>query len=76
MIATIGGPTGSAIIHTSKARGTELTSSYKEEKAALFLALAWTRTICPTQRISICSDSQSTLKAIQNGAHDTQHIRQ
>ncbi len=63
MIAIKGGPAGPVIIHTSKARGTELTSSCKEEKAALLLALTWTRAICPTQRI-------------QNGVHDTQHIRQ
>ncbi len=47
-----------------------LTSSCEEEKAALVLA------ICPTERISDCSDSQSLLKAIQGGAHDTQSIRQ
>ncbi len=29
-----------------------------------------------TERISICSDSHSLLKAIQSGAHDTQSIRQ
>ncbi len=61
------------IIHTSKARGTELTSY--EEKTALLLALGWVRANCPTERISICSDSQSLLKAIQSGALDTQAIR-
>ncbi len=29
-----------------------------------------------TERISICSDNHSLLKAIQSGAHDTQSIRQ
>ncbi len=38
--------------------------------------LDWTRANCPTERISICSDSQSLLKAIQSGAHDTQSIHQ
>ncbi len=43
---------------------------------ALLLALDWARANCPTERISICSDSQFLLKAIQGGAHDTQSIRQ
>ncbi len=72
MVATTGDPTDPEIIHTSKARGAELTSSYEEEKAALLLALEWARANCPTERISICSDSQSLLKAIQSAAHDTQ----
>ncbi len=73
-VATGGGPADTVIIHTSKARGAELTSSYEGEKAALLLALDWAN--CPTERISICSDSQSLLKAIQSGAHDMQSIRQ
>ncbi len=75
MVATTGDPADSVIIHTSKARGAELTSSYEEEKGILLLALDWTRANCPTERISICSDSQSLLKAIQSGAHDTQSNR-
>ncbi len=76
MVATVGGPADPVIIHTSKAREAELTSSYEEEKAALLLALDWARANCPTERISICSGSQALLKAIQSGAHDTQSIRQ
>ncbi len=34
MVATVGYPAEPVIIHTSKARGAELTSSYEEEKAA------------------------------------------
>ncbi len=76
MVATVGDTADSAIIHTPKARGVGLTSSYEEGKAALLLALDWPRANCPTERISICSDIQSRLKAIQSGAHDTQSIRQ
>ncbi len=76
MVATTGDPADPVITHTSKARGAELTSSYEEEKAALLLALDWAKANCPTERISICFDSQSLLKAIQSGAHDTQSIRQ
>ncbi len=64
------------IIHTSKARGAELTSSYDEEKDALLLAFYRAMARCPTERISICSDSQSILKPIHSGAHDTKFIRQ
>ncbi len=72
MVATVGDPTDPVITHTPKALGSELTSFYEEEKAAVLLALDWTRANCPTERIAICSDSQSLLKAIQSGAHDTQ----
>ncbi len=64
------------IIHTSKGRGAALTSTYDEEKDALLLAFHWAMAKCPTERISICSDSQSLLKAIHSCAHDTQFIRQ
>ncbi len=40
MIATTGDPAGHEVIHTPKARVSELTS-YEEEKAALLLALDW-----------------------------------
>ncbi len=76
MVATVVDLANPLIIHMSKARGAELTSSYEEEKAALLLALDWARANCPTERISICSDSQSLLKAIQSCAQDTQSIRQ
>ncbi len=64
------------IIHTPKVRGAGLTSTYNEEKDALLLAFHWAMAKRPTERISICSDSQSKLKAIHSGAHDTQFIRQ
>ncbi len=53
-----------------------ITSYYEEEKAALFLVLDRASTNCPTEHISVCSDSQALLEAIQGGAHDTQSIRQ
>ncbi len=67
MVATTGDPADPMIIHTSIARGAELTSSNEEEKAALLLSLYWTRANCPTERISICSDSQFLLKASPTG---------
>ncbi len=76
MVATTGDPADPVIIHTSKPRGAELTSSYEEEKAARLLVLDWARANCPTEHISICRDSQYLLKAVHSGAHDTQSIRQ
>ncbi len=71
MVATVGDPADPVITHTSRIRGAELTSSYREEKTVLFLAPGWA-----SGRIAICSDSQPLLKAIRNGAHDAQSIRQ
>ncbi len=51
------------------------TSSHEEEKATLLLALDWARTNCPTECISIYSESHPLLKTIQSDAHDTQAIR-
>ncbi len=76
MVATVGDPTGPVIIHTSKLRGAELTSSYEEETAALLQTLDWAGANCPTERIPICSDSQSLFKSIQSSAHYTQSTRQ
>ncbi len=53
-----------------------ITSYHEEEKGALLLVLDWASTNCPTEHISVFSDSQALLKAIQGGAHDTQSIRQ
>ncbi len=49
MVATVGHSADPVIIRTSKVRGVEMTSSYEEEKAALFLALDWARADRPTQ---------------------------
>ncbi len=54
MVTTVGDTADPVIIHTSKERGAELTSSYEEEKGAFPLALDWARASCPTERISIC----------------------
>ncbi len=73
-VGTVGDPADPVIIRTSKARDAVLTFSYEAEKDALLLAFHWAMAICPTERISICSESQSQLKAIHSGAHDTQFI--
>ncbi len=66
MVATVGNPADPVIIQTSKAREAELISSYEEEKAALLLALKWSRANCRTERTAPAL--QTLLKAVQNGA--------
>ncbi len=61
MVATRGDPADPEIIHMSKARGVELTSSYEEEKAALLLALDWARANCPTERIATSNRADAVL---------------
>ncbi len=51
LVATVEDPTDPVVIHTSKARGAELTSAYEEENAAQLLALGWAMANCPTERI-------------------------
>ncbi len=51
MVATTRDSADPVIIHTSKARGAELASSLKNEKAALPLDLDWARSHCTTERI-------------------------
>ncbi len=75
MVATVGDPDDSDFIHSSKIRGSELTSSYEEEEAVLLLALGWARANCPTERRSICSDSQALFKAIHSDVNHTQSIQ-
>ncbi len=50
-------------IQTSKIHGADLTSSYEEQKATLLLTINWVRVTCPTESITMCSDSSSLLKA-------------
>ncbi len=71
-----GNPVDPSIIHTPKVCKAELTSSYKESKAGLLLAFDRAGANYPTERITICSDVQSFLGAVQGGAHDTQYVRQ
>ncbi len=49
MVATAADLADRVTIQMSKIRGSELTSSYDEEEAALLLALDWARTNSPTR---------------------------
>ncbi len=73
--AIVGDAADLSILHKSKIRGAEVTSTYGKEKAAFFLSLDWTRANCPTESKSIYFDNQSLLKTIQSDARDSQSIR-
>ncbi len=47
MVATVGDPADPVIIHTSKIRGAELTSSYEKENAAPVLGSTGQRPTAP-----------------------------
>ncbi len=47
-----------------------------QRKAVFLMALGWAKANCPTEPISIYSESQSLLEDIQSGAYETQSVRQ
>ncbi len=58
---------------TKRQRGATFTSSYDEKKAAMRMAHEW---LSPSHATTtICTDSQSLLKAIQSGFADTVNLR-
>ncbi len=73
MVITEGDPANPATLLAKQQRETAITSSYDEEKAAMRMALEW---LSPSHAAAaICTDSQSLLKAIQNGSADTADLR-
>ncbi len=75
VIVTCGNPADPTIHHRSHIYGTAFTSSFAEEAAAMQLALEWTTTKHPDHLPTICTDSQSLLKAIERRSSVTQHKR-
>ncbi len=73
MVVTEGDPANSTTLLTKQQRGAAFTSSYDEEKAAMHMALEW---LLPSHAAAtICTGSQSLLKAIQSGFADTTDLR-
>ncbi len=58
-------PADPFILHRSHLRGAAFISSFAEEAAAMQLALEWTTTNHPDHSLTICTGSQSLLKAIE-----------
>ncbi len=52
-------------LHQSHLRGAAFTSSFAEEASAMQLALEWAITNRPEYSLTICTDSQTQLKAIE-----------
>ena len=74
-LITTGSARNPVILEELTKKGAKYTSSYDEERAAMFLALEWIRDNNASTDTIICSDSQSLLTAITNNSRDTEDIR-
>ncbi len=61
---TRGDPADPTTLHQSHLCAAAFTSSFAEEAAGMQLALEWATTNHPEYSLTICTDSQSLLKAI------------
>ncbi len=68
-------PADPTILHQSHLRGAAFTSSFAEEAAAIQLALEWATANHPEYSHTICTDSQSLLKAIERRSLVTHYLR-
>ncbi len=75
VIVTRGDPTDPTILHQSHLRDATFTSSFAEEAAAMQLALEWATTNHPEYSLTICTDSQSLIKANERRSPVTHHLR-
>ncbi len=72
---TRGDPADPTILHQNHLRGAAFTSSFAEEAFAMQLALEWATTNHPEYSHTICTDSQSLLRAIERRSSVTYHLR-
>ncbi len=72
---TFDDPAAPTILHQSHLRGAAITSSFAEEAAAMQAAMEWATTNHPEYSLTICTDSQSLLKAIERRSPVTHHLR-
>ena len=71
------GPASSPVeLEVSQAKGSSLTTSYKEEDRALNLGLEWVASHQECATVTFCTDSLSLLQAIDNLNPTTTQIRQ
>ncbi len=75
VIVTRGDPAAPTILHPSHLRGAAFTSSFAEEAAAMQVAMEWATTNHPESSLTICTDSQSLLKAIESRSPVAHHLR-
>ncbi len=68
-------PCQPTIFYWSHLRGATFTSSFAEEAAAMRLALEWATTNHPKNSLTICTDSQTLLKAIERRSSVTHYLR-
>ncbi len=72
---TFDGPADPTILHRNHLRCTAFTSSFAGEPATMQLALEWGTTNHPDHSHTICTDSQSLLKASERRSRVTHHLR-
>ncbi len=72
---TCGDPAAPTILHQSHLRGAAFTSSFAEEAAAMQAAMEWATTNHPEYSLTICTDIQSLLKAIERRSPVTHFLR-
>ena len=71
------GPASSPVeLEVSQAKGSSLTTSYKEEDRALNLGLEWVASRQECATVAFCTDSLSLLQAIENLNPTTTQVRQ
>ncbi len=71
----MGDPTGRTSLRRNHLRGAAFTSSFAEEAAAMQPALEWATDNHPEQLLTICTDSQSLIKATEHRSPVTSHLR-
>ncbi len=72
---TRGDPAAPIILHQSHLRGATFTSSFAEEADAMQVAMEWATTNHLEYSLTICTDSQSLLKATERRSPVTHHLR-
>ncbi len=75
VMVTCGYPADPTTLHQSQLRGAAFTSSFAEEAAAMQLALELAITNNPEYSLTICTHSQSLLRAIERQSPMTHHLR-
>ncbi len=75
VIVTCSDPADPTILHRSHLRGAAFTSSFADEAAAMQLALEWATANHLEHSLTICTDRQSLLMAIERRSPVTHQLR-
>ncbi len=75
VIVTFGEPADPTVLHRSHLRGAAFTLSFAEEATAMHVSLEWATANHPVNSLTIYTDSQSPLNAIEHRYPVTHHLR-